>query len=219
MEQIEKSVRQRIVVLGANGGIGRQVVLQALAAGHQVTAILRSPEKLAIADQHLEIVKGDVMNPGSLTEHFMQKDTLISAIGRNSFKRTTLYSQGSKNVIYAMQESGLKRAFFISASGIEVNPTHSLLIRLATRFILQAMLRNMYADQVVMESLIKSSFIDWTIIRPPKLLNKPKTGNYRVSLNTFLDNGISISRADVAHFIVSNLINKAIVRKTVEIAY
>lgn len=211
--------QQQIVVLGANGGIGKQVVIQALAAGHQVTAILRTPFNLTILHPNLTIVQGDVMQPGSLDKHLQGKGIIVSAIGKNSVKKTTLYSQGNKNLIEAMERTGLKRAFFISASGIDVNPTHSLLVRLATKYILQNILRNMYADQKIMENLIKKSHIDWTIVRPPKLIDKPQTGKYRLSTDGFLDNGLMISRADVAHFIVHNLNNTAIMHKTVELAY
>lgn len=218
MEQHKNSGHQQIVVLGANGGIGNQAVVQALAAGHQVTAILRTPSNLTIQHPNLNIIQGDVMQARSLDEHLRGKDVIVSAIGKNSVKKTTLYSQGAKNLIEAMERTGIKCAFFISASGLDVNPTHTLLVRLATKYILQVILRNMYADQRVMENIIKKSYIDWTIVRPPKLLDKPQTGTYRISTNSFLNNGLSISRADVAHFIIHNLNNEAIINKTVEIA-
>ena len=219
MEQNKKISTLNIVVLGANGGIGNQVVLQALNAGHKVTAILRTPGNLEISHTNLQIVQGDVMKPNTLEEHLENKDAVISAIGKSSLKKTSLYSQGNNNLIEAMKRAGTNRAFFISASGLEVNPTHSLLIKFATKFILQALLRNMYADLWAMEKIIKESNINWTIMRPPKLLDSPVTGNYRTTADGFLNNGLKISRADVAHFIVHNLTNETIVRKTVEVAY
>lgn len=219
MEQNKKNTRLNIVVLGANGGIGNQVVIQALNAGHKVTAILRTPGKLDISHTNLQIVKGDIMKPDTLEEHLRNKDAVVSAIGKNSLKKTTLYSQGNNNLIEAMKRAGTNRAFFISASGLEVNPTHSLLIKFATKFILQALLRNMYADLRAMEKIIKESNINWTIMRPPRLLNSPVSGNYRTTADGFLNNGLKISRADVAHFIVHNLTNETIFRKVVEVAY
>ena len=219
MEQHKNTGHQQIVILGANGGIGNQVVMQALAAGHQVTAILRTPSNLTIQHPNLHIIQGDVMQTGSLDEHLKGKDIIVSAIGKNSVKKTTLYSQGAKNLIEAMERTGVKRAFFISASGLDVNPTHSLLVRLATKYLLQVILRHMYADQRIMEDLIKKSAINWTIMRPPKLLDTPVTGKYRISTDGFLNNGLTITRADVAHFIVHNLNSEAIFDKTVEIAY
>lgn len=219
MEQNRNRSILNIVVLGANGGIGNQVMLQALNAGHKVTAVLRTPSKLQTTHPNLQIVQGDVMKTDALDEHLKNKDVVISAIGKNSLKKTTLYSQGNKNLIEAMKKAGTNRAFFISASGLEVNPTHSILIKFATKLILQPLLRNMYADLWRMEKIIRESNINWTIMRPPKLLDGPVTRTYRTAIDMQVNNGLNISRADVAHFIVHNLTNEKIVNKTVEVAY
>ena len=208
-----------IVVLGANGGIGRHAVVTALDAGYEVTAILRTPAKLDLSHPRLTIVQGDILHPGELVQHLKNKDAVISAIGATGLKETTLYSAGCKNLIWAMQKAGADRAFFISASGLEVNPTHSFLVRFATRFILQAILRKMYADLWAMEKIVKESAINWTIMRPPRLTNDPAMGVYRVAIDQPLDNGLKISRADVAHFMIGNLLNPATFKRTVEIGY
>src|SRR5712671_1638206 len=126
-----------MAVLGANGGIGRQVVEMALKQGHIVTAILRNPAKLAITHPNLIVAKGDIMKPETLKKYLEKKDVVISAIGKNSLKKTTLYSQGSENLLNAMKKMGTTRVFFISASGLEVNPSHNFFIRLTTKYILQ----------------------------------------------------------------------------------
>ena len=77
----------------------------------------------------------------------------------------------------------------------------------------------MYADLRIMESLVKASDAQWTIIRPPRLTNKPVTSRYRVAINAFLKNGLSISRADVAHFMISHLNDPSTYRTTVEVGY
>ncbi|MCW3071200.1 MAG: family oxidoreductase [Bacteroidetes bacterium] len=219
METIKNSTPYNIVVLGANGGIGRQALEEALKAGHNVTAVLRTPANLILSHPNLQIVKGDVMNTETLEQYLTNKDAVISAIGKNSFKATTLYSQGNKNLMAAMQKTGSKRVFFISASGLDVNPTHSLIVRFATKYILQKLLRNMYADIRIMEKSVQQTDLNWTILRPPKLTDKPVTGKYRVAVNTILNNGLSISRADVAHFMINNITNETIYQKTVEIGY
>lgn len=208
-----------IAVFGANGGVGRQTVLQALNTGHNVTAIVRTPGKLTIEHPALEIVQGDVLLSGTLDKPLKNNDIVISVIGNNSLGRTTLFSQGVENLISAMKRTGTHRAYFISASGLEVNPTHSWPVRLATKYILQSLFRNLYADLGRMEKIIKGSNIDWTIVRPPRLLDGPGTGNYRTALDSFLHKGLAISRADLAHFIVQNLSNESVVKKRVEIAY
>lgn len=208
-----------IVVLGANGGIGRQVVEMALKQGHHVTAILRNPANLIFTHPNLTVVKGDIMKPETIESCLQNKDAVISAIGKSSLKKTTLYSQGNKNLLHVLTNAGTTRVFFISASGLEVNPAHSYFMRLAAKFGLQKLLKNMYADLERMEKIIKESCQNWTIMRPPRLTNAPFTGIYRSAVNGFLKAGFSISRADLAHYMISNITNEAIYKKTIEVAY
>ncbi len=209
----------KIVVLGANGGIGRQAVEIALKQGHSVTAILRTPSTLPLTHPNLIVVKGDIMKPETWEKYLENKDVVISAIGATSRKETTLYSQGARNLLNAMKKTGANRVFFISASGLAVNPSHSLFIRLVTTYVLQRLLKNMYADLNKMEQLVKESDLNWTILRPPRLTNAPFTGRYRFAINGFLKAGLSISRADLAHFMMVNATNNSIYKKTVEVAY
>lgn len=212
-----------LLIIGANGGIGRQSVELALAAGHNVTALVRNPANLAIVHPNLEIVKGDIMQPGTFEKYLENKDAVISAIGVRggllSDKPTTLYSQGNANLLQAMQQKGVTRGFFISASAIEISPVIPFFVRLIARYVIQKLLKHMYADLRAMEKLVKASGLDWTIIRPPQLVNKPVTGSYRIAINHFLKNCLKISRADLAHFMINNINNKAIYQSTIEIAY
>nr|WP_294944571.1 SDR family oxidoreductase [uncultured Mucilaginibacter sp.] len=213
----------KLFIAGANGGIGRQAVEQALAAGHQVTALVRDPAKLAIHHVNLRIVQGDIMQPETFEHHLEGQEAVISALGVSggslfSDKPTTLYSQGNANLVKAMGQYGVKRIFCISASALDISPVIPWYYRLAAKYIVQKLLKHMYADLRRMESIIKASGTDWTIIRPPQLTNEPATGRYRTALNVFLENCLKISRANVAHFIVNSIINEVTYRATVEIA-
>jgi putative NADH-flavin reductase len=223
MEPNKKLPVYKLLIIGANGGIGRQCVEVALQAGHQVTALLRTPAKLTIQHPHLEIIKGDILHPETYQGHLESMDAVISAIGVNggffSDKPTTLYSQGNACLLGAMNKAGVKRGFFISASAIEISPVLPFYIRWAEKYIVQKLLRNMYDDLRRMEKLIKESNADWTIIRPPQLSDKPVTGKYRVAINGFLENCLKISRADVAHYIIHNITNTLTYKGVIEIAY
>ncbi|MET3502783.1 putative NADH-flavin reductase [Mucilaginibacter rubeus] len=223
MEMQQNTPIYKLVIVGANGGIGRQCVEQALQAGHLVTAILRNPAKLAIEHPNLKKVSGDVMQPGAFENHFENQDAVISAIGVaggfGSDKPTALYSQGNANVLKAMEQKGIKRMFLISASAIEISPVLPFYIRLIEKYVVQKLLKHMYTDLLKMEAVIKSSNISWTIIRPPQLTNQAVTGTYRIAINTFLKNCLKISRADVAHFIINNVANRDTYQATVEIGY
>lgn len=212
------SSESRIVVIGANGGIGKHVVTLALQQGYHVTAILRNRAKLSLIDRNLQIVEGDILKPETLEPCLAGADVVISAIGKNSTRKTTLYSKGIENLIHAMNRAQVKRAFFISASGLEVNTTHSFMVRFATRYILQRVLKHMYADLERMEYLIKQTSLDWTIVRPPRLTDGPVTGTYRVAIGKILNNPLVISRSDIAHFIVHNIDVREVYGKIVEVA-
>lgn len=220
---METSPVYKLLIAGANGGIGRQCVELALQAGHHVTAILRNPAKLDLLHPNLELIKGDVMHPETFEDYLENIDAVISAIGVSggfgADKPTTLYSRGNANLLQAMSKKGVKRAFFISASAIEISPVLPFYVRLAEKYIVQKLLKHMYADIRIMEELIKESNADWTIIRPPQLDDKPVTGKYRVAVDAFLKNCLKISRADVAHYILNNITSKATYHVVIEIGY
>jgi putative NADH-flavin reductase len=212
-----------LFITGANGGIGKQVVQQALLAGHRVTALVRNPANLTLKHPNLEVAVGDVMQPGSFEKYLQGKDAVISALGVSgglfSDKPTTLYSQGNANILTAMEQYGVNRAFFISASGLDISAAMPFYVRFFAKYILQKLLRHMYNDLRAMEQLVKASPINWTIMRPPQLTDNPVTGNYRVAINHPLKNGLKISRADVAHYMVNNLFTPATYKTTVELGY
>jgi putative NADH-flavin reductase len=208
-----------ILIIGANGGVGRQTVDIALARGYQITAVLRNPANLPLVHPNLQIVEGDVFRPETYAAHLYGKTAVISALGTKSTQPTTLYSAGNAILLQEMKKAGVERVFFISASAIVISPLQPLIVRWLTKYVLQKILRNMYADIRVMERLIKASDACWTIVRPPRLTNSRATGHYRVAIDQYLKNGFSISRADVAHFMINNLDNAETFNATVEVAY
>jgi len=212
-----------ILVLGAAGGIGRKVVEEALAAGHAVIAVVRTPAKLGIEHPLLTVVKGDVLRPETFETYIGSDTVVISTIGVSGGlggdKPTVLYSEGAKLSIEAMRRRGAKRAFFISASAVEISPVLPAFVRFLAKNVLQRLLRHMYADLRAMESRVRASELDWTIVRPPRLTNKAMTGTYRFAVNSFLRNCLSISRADVAHFMLHHAADRGTYRGVVEVGY
>ncbi len=208
-----------LLIFGANGGIGKNTVEVALAAGHRVTALVRNSANLTITHPNLQVVKGDILRPETFEQHLENKDAVVSAIGNNMKGPTTLYSEGNNNLLNAMKKADVQRAFFISASAIEISPVQPFFIRLLTKYVVQKLFGNGYADQRIMETLIKESDINFTIMRPPRLTNKPVTGKYRFAANSFLKNCLSISRADVAHFMINHINDAQTFRSIVEISY
>ncbi len=215
---------KNILIIGAAGGIGRQATELALQAGHHVTAVLRDPLKLPLSHPNLNLVKGDILHPETFEQYLLAADLVISAIGVSgggfgSDKPTTLYSAGNASLITAMKRTGAKRVFFISASAIELSPVLPFYVRFAEKYIVQKLLKHMYADIREMERLVKESDLSWTIVRPPQLTDKAATGRYRTATNTFLKNCLKISRSDVAHFMINNAFNEATYKSIIEIGY
>jgi putative NADH-flavin reductase len=205
----------KLVVFGATGGIGSKVVEQALAAGHEVTAVARNPSAITLRHERLQVIQGDVLKPDTIRDSIVGKDAVVSALGARDLKLTTIYSEGVANIMQAMQTANVRRILCISASGLKPGIWWQ---RLAS-IILWRVLNHMYTDLVRMESEVTASNLDWTILRPPQLTNGPRTGHYQSVVNRQLTRGSKISRADTADYIVNHLNDKATYRGLVELAY
>ena len=133
----------KIIVFGATGGTGMAVVNQALERGWHVTAIARHPSALSVDHANLRIAYGDVMNPSSFIHEVKGKDAVVSCLGTGTNLRpTTVYSQGMKNILYAMREATVRRIVSISAGAIEATNEMGFFVRLLTRLVLQRILKN-----------------------------------------------------------------------------
>lgn len=208
----------KLAVFGATGGIGSLTISQALAEGHEVTAVARRPEAITTRHDRLHILGGDVLDPTAVAAAVAGQDAVISAIGSNQRGPTTLYSQGVANIIQAMDVARVRRLLVISADGLEAGPEVPFVRRMLTLYMVQPMLRESYADLTRMEQAVRSSGLDWTIVRPPKLTNGPRTGSYQVGINTVLKRAWTLSRADVADYLVRHVSDPASLCAQVEIA-
>ena len=210
---------KNILVFGASGGTGLEVVEQALEAGHKVTAVLRQPDKFPIRHEQLRIIKGDVLNPLTYENTFFGMDVVISCLGTRNREATVVYSQGVTNILQAMQKVGMDRIICLSAGAVEIAPNTSFLMKFLMKNILQKLFKYSYADMLLMEGILRGSNLNWTVIRPPRLLNGDRTGKYRTSINEFIPNMSSLNRADLADYILHHLDDEKIYKSKVEISY
>lgn len=208
----------KIVIFGATGRTGIHCVRKALEQGHAVVAIARDPAAIVIKHPLLNVVQGDVLHPGSFINALQDVDAVISCIGVKKLEPTILFSQGITNIIDGMQQHTIKRIICQSAAGIEISPLLSPFYKFLVKYILQRILKHVYVDTRRMEKILKESRVTWTIVRPPRLLNKPGTGKYRFAINDWLNRCIQISREDVALFIIDNINNPTTFRKVIEVA-
>ncbi|HEX3784149.1 MAG TPA: NAD(P)H-binding protein [Pseudonocardiaceae bacterium] len=209
----------RVAVFGATGGTGRQLVRQALALGHQVTVLARRPDAVAERDERLRVLAGDVLAPECVAPVVAEADAVISALGIGFHRwATTVYSQGTGNVIDAMKAAGSRRLLCVSTSSLVLPPVQRP-AEYAVGRMLHAILRAPYADMALMEDRVTGSGLDWTLLRAARLTNGAPTGRYRTASETKLAGCWSISRADVAGYLLANLDTATTFQRCVEIAY
>jgi putative NADH-flavin reductase len=206
----------KLVVFGATGGIGAQVVEQALDVGHEVTAVARRPEAITRRHPCLQVVKGDVLDPESVRNAVIGREIVVAAIGARDRAPTTVYSQGNVNIMAAMRDAHIRRLFCISASGLDPGP---LWQRIFAKPMLWFFLKESYTDLVRMETAVSASGLDWTILRPPRLTDGAHTGRYESVINGRLKRDFQVSRADVADYILKHLTDRATYQGFVNLAY
>ncbi|MFG1912810.1 NAD(P)-dependent oxidoreductase [Kribbella sp. NPDC048928] len=211
----------RITVFGATGGIGGQVVRQALDAGQKVTAVVRTSSAFELEHPSLEVVRVpglDAADP--LREAIDGSTAVISGVGARGRKVGPVASSSTKSILAAMDAAGVRRFVAVSAAPLgPVPPDESVLNRRIVHPMINAFAADVYADLRLMEAEIMSSAADWTIVRPPKLNSKALTGKYRTEVGGTVTRGYLVSRADVAHLMLKVLDEPSTICQPVGVAY
>lgn len=202
----------RLFVVGATGGTGKQLLTQALEAGHDVTAFARDPGKIAAQHPRLRCIRGDLTDQRGLGDTLRGHDAAISAIGRGySFRSERLIQRAVPVILAAAQAAGVRRLIFVSALGVGESVRQA---PLQARLFFGTLLRGIYADKLIGDNLIRQSDLDWTIVQPSQLNDGPLTRQYRSGERLEFGGRPVISRADVAHYILSIVADAATLRKT-----
>jgi uncharacterized protein YbjT (DUF2867 family) len=208
----------QVLILGATGGTGRELVKQALGHGHSVRAVARNPEKVKTVHPRLEVVQGDIGDPKSLTAALKGQDAVLCAVGVNELKPNTILSDGVRNLLTAMKRQKVKRLIFVSSLGVgdskgQLGPIYNLVL-------LPALLKNLFADKETAETYVRESQADWTIVRPGKLTSKLLTGRYRSGPDAAKKRWMpKVARADVADFMLDTLEHNRFIREAPGICY
>jgi uncharacterized protein YbjT (DUF2867 family) len=207
----------RILVVGATGGTGREVVLQALAAGHDVTALARTATQLPIEHPKLHAIDGALPQDAALLSNAMAgQDVVISTLGRGqSLASHQLLEQSVPAVLTAMRAHGVRRLIFTSAIGVgDAVRDAPFLPALFAR----TLLRGIYADKIIGERMVRESGLEWTIAQPAGLTNGPRTERYQAAERLTLSGLPKVARADVAHFLLAQVEDRSNVGKTLVLA-
>ncbi len=194
----------RVLVVGGTSGIGRKVVELGLARGHSMTALARRPERLDLNHERLRVVQGDILNDRSMITALNGHDAVIVTVSvPPGFERVTVFSEGIRNVLQATSAAGGVRVLAVTGIGAGDSRGHGGFYH--DRIALGTYLRSMYDDKTREEALIRESGTDWTIVRPGFLTDADARTRYRVFASLDGVTSGSISRADVAHFIIAEL--------------
>jgi putative NADH-flavin reductase len=195
----------KLVVLGATGGTGLEIVRQAIDRGHSVTAFVRNPAAMNGFRERIAIVQGNLLTSAEMDHAIAGHDAILSGFGPRvpvSKADKTLLRDFATTLTGAMRKTGVKRAVIVSVAFLfkdSIIPLAYVLGRL--------LFPRTVADASAMETVFESSGLDWTIVRPPRLTDKALTGKYRVREGHLPPFGFTISRADVADFMLKAVEN------------
>ncbi|NET02378.1 MAG: SDR family oxidoreductase [Sphaerospermopsis sp. SIO1G2] len=208
----------KLLIFGASGNTGKEVVKQALEQGHNVTAFVRNPEKLDITHPHLSFFQGDVMDIVSVQKAVQGQEAVLCLLGAGKKLSGNIRSEGTRNIIQAMEQAGIQR--LICQSTLGAGDSWGSLNLYWKYIMFGLLLKNVLADHEHQEKIIRASSLNWTIVRPGSLLDGEKTGEYRYGFpgsdNT---SQLQITRADVADFILKQLTDNTYVGKAPSLSY
>src|SRR5213594_897199 len=222
--------KMKLTIFAATGGIGRQLLEQAVAAGDDVTAVVRNPKNLSAK---VRVVTADLAaaDPAALESAVAGADAVISALGPRSSAEAGVAWQGTRDIVQAMKATNVRRIVVVSAAPIGTvpspdrpqppkhDPGDGFFMRHLFSPLVKTALRKHYADLARMEDVLRDSGLDWTVIRPPRLTDEALTGTYRTANGQNLRRGVVISRADVAQLMLRVLEQPQTIRQAIGIAY
>ena len=195
----------RVLIVGATGGTGRQLIAQALERGYAVTALVRNPSRLQVEHPRLQVVRGDVLDFVSVEAAMQDQDAVISALGhKRFFYPTRILSQGTRNLLAGMEAHGVRR--LVCETSLGIGDSAGRMGLYYTLFVIPVILHFYFWDKTRQEQLIAASNVEWVIVRPGVLTNGDKRSVYRHGrdVGSFIRT-VRISRADVADFMLNQI--------------
>ena len=192
-----------IALFGGSGRTGQHFLQQALAQGHSIRALVRTPSKVnADADTaSLELIQGDVLNYADVLETVKGTDLVVSLFGHVKDSPAWLQTDGTRNILRAMQKQKVERIISLSGGGLPYEQDQPKFVDKAIRLVMKVAVPKILNDAVKHAEVLRDSDRTWTIVRGPRLTDEPKQGNYRVGW-VGVNAGTKVGRADLADFVL-----------------
>lgn len=210
----------KLLVIGAAGKLGRELVGQGLGAGHSVTALVRRPPPEGAFPSGTKVARGDLLDASSLRAAVVGQDAVLAAVASKPGLRRSppLYAPGAASLLAAMEAEGVRRLLWVTSAAVE--PEDLAATAPVFRWLIEPLLlKGVYADAAASEAVLRPSALDWTFVRPTQLTDGSRVGAYRVDPRHTPPGGRTISRADLAAFMLREVTARAHVRGTPVIAY
>ena len=206
----------KVLVFGATGGVGRHVVEEGLARGHDVTAFVLDPSRLDVAHERLTVFRGDVLDAASVERAVRGQGAVLCSIGAG--RKGRVRSEGTRNIVRALVGAGVRRLVCQTTLGVGESSGNLNLFWKHVMFGL--LLRGAFADHEQQEAHVRSSALEWTIVRPAAFTDGERTGEYRHGFSPAKKGlRLKISRADVAEFMLDQLTDDTYLRQTPGLSY
>ncbi|WP_327110037.1 NAD(P)H-binding protein [Nocardia sp. NBC_01730] len=208
----------RLTIFGATGNTGTRLVRQALAAGHEVTAVVRGTHTMR-DHSALRVITADVMNPADIVEALRGANAVLDTIGSRAKGPTSVCTDAALSITKAMETAGAQRLVLISNSAGVAGRGDDWFTRFVVKpLILHPLLRHGLADMAAAEQAVRDSALDWTIVRAPQLTDNPAKGSYRTAIERNVLFGIRITRDDLATCLLDLASDEPAIRKHVNVA-
>jgi putative NADH-flavin reductase len=201
----------KLLVLGATGATGRELLVQALRAGHEVTAFVRNPAALDEPESRVRVISGDATSTVDLAAALPGHDAVLSALGSGNSIRSDIASRAATALTEAARQTGVRRLVFLSAFGVGGSLAEGSVVQ---RMLYGTVMRSLFADKAVADEVIRASPLDWTLVYPVALTHGPATGAYRSADRLPMKGLPRMSRADVADFMLTAATGTEWIRRT-----
>ena len=191
---------------------------QALAAGHEVRALVRDRSKFPVGHERLAVIRGDVLDAAKVDEVVAGVDAVLSALGQTKGSPKDVQTRGTQNIVAAMEGQGVRRLVSLTGAGVRDARDEPKILDRAITFLLGRLQPDVLEDGVRHAEVIRRSGLEWVIVRGPRLTGGPRKGEYRVGM-VGKNSGTQISRADLAEFMLDQMTAETYLRQMPVVSY